>query len=79
MYFVRFSTSGYGYHLMIDHGGGFVTLYGHCSAISVTEGQRVSAGDVIAAVGSTGRSTGPHLHFEVRSNGTKQNPRSYLP
>jgi len=79
VYVVRYSTTGYGYHVMIDHGGGFVTLYGHCSAIDVTEGQTVSAGDVIAAVGSTGRSTGNHLHFEVRTNGQKQNPRSYLP
>lgn len=76
---VRYSTTGYGYHVMIDHGGGFVTLYGHCSKLLVTEGQQVQAGDVIAEVGSTGRSTGNHLHFEVRINGEKQNPRSYLP
>jgi len=79
VYVVRYSATGYGYHVMIDHGGGFVTLYGHCSAIYVTEGQTVSAGDVIAAVGTTGRSTGNHLHFEVRIGGQKQNPRSYLP
>jgi murein DD-endopeptidase MepM/ murein hydrolase activator NlpD len=79
VYVVRHSTSGYGYHVMVDHGGGFVTLYAHCSKILVTEGQKVEAGTVIAEVGSTGRSTGNHLHFEVRINGEKQNPRSYLP
>ena len=79
VYVVRYSTSGYGYHVMVDHGGGFVTLYAHCSKILVTEGQTVNAGTVIAEVGSTGRSTGNHLHFEVRINGEKQNPRSYLP
>ena len=79
VYVVRYSTSGYGYHVMIDHGGGFVTLYAHCSKLTVTEGQKVDAGTVIAEVGSTGRSTGPHLHFEVRISGEKQNPRNYLP
>lgn len=79
VYVVRYSTSGYGYHVMIDHGGGFVTLYAHCSKLFVTEGQKVDAGTVIAEVGSTGRSTGPHLHFEVRIKGEKQNPRNYLP
>jgi murein DD-endopeptidase MepM/ murein hydrolase activator NlpD len=79
VYVVRYANSGYGYHVMIDHGGGFVTLYAHCSKILVTEGQKVEAGTVIAGVGSTGRSTGNHLHFEVRINGEKQNPRDYLP
>jgi murein DD-endopeptidase MepM/ murein hydrolase activator NlpD len=79
VYLVRYASSGYGYHIMIDHGGSFVTLYAHCSKILVTEGKRVSAGEIIAEVGSTGRSTGNHLHFEVRINGEKQNPRSYLP
>jgi hypothetical protein len=76
---VRHATTGYGYHVMLDHGGGFVTLYAHCSKILVFEGQEMTAGDVIAELGSTGRSTGPHLHFEVIINGDKQNPRSYLP
>jgi murein DD-endopeptidase MepM/ murein hydrolase activator NlpD len=79
VYVVRYANSGYGYHVMVDHGGGFVTLYAHCSKILVTEGQTVEAGTVIAEVGSTGRSTGNHLHFEVRINGEKQNPRSYMP
>ncbi|TEB10223.1 Murein DD-endopeptidase MepM [Pelotomaculum propionicicum] len=77
--FVRYQNTGYGYHLAVDHGGGFVTLYGHCSKILVAEGQAVKAGDIIAQVGSTGRSTGPHLHFEVRINGEMKNPRNYLP
>ncbi len=66
------STGGVG-------GGGLVTLYGHCSKLLATVGQTVLAGDVIALSGSTGRSTGPHLHFEVRVNGERTNPRPYLP
>lgn len=76
---VRYSNTGYGYHVMVDHGGGFITLYGHCSKLLVSEGQKVSAGTKIAEVGTTGRSTGNHLHFEIRINGEKQNPRRYLP
>ena len=76
---VVYGSTGYGYYLTIDHGGGLVTLYGHCSEILVREGQTVKAGETVAKVGSTGRSTGNHLHFEVRANGVKQNPRSYLP
>ena len=76
---VRYSTSGYGYHVVVDHGGGVITLYGHCSSILVSEGQTVTVGQEIAKVGSTGRSTGNHLHFEIRINGEKQNPRNYLP
>ncbi|RGX56791.1 MULTISPECIES: M23 family metallopeptidase [Anaerotruncus] len=76
--FVRYKQTGYGYHLAIDHGGGLVTLYAHCSEILVTEGQEVKAGDVIAKSGSTGRSTGPHLHLEVIRDGVPQNPRNYL-
>ena len=76
--FVRFKQTGYGYHVAIDHGGGLVTLYGHCSEILVTEGQTVTAGQVIAKSGSTGRSTGPHLHLEVIQDGVPQNPRNYL-
>lgn len=76
--FVRYKQTGYGYHVAIDHGGGLVTLYAHCSKILVTEGQTVAAGEVIARSGSTGRSTGPHLHLEVLQDGVPQNPRNYL-
>ena len=69
----------YGMYVVIDHGNGYSTLYGHCSAIYVYEGQQVNQGDVIAAVGSTGWSTGPHLHFEVRIDGIAQNPFAYIP
>ncbi len=74
-----YSQSSYGYYIMIDHGDGLATLYGHCSQLLVSVGQTVETGDVIALSGSTGRSTGPHLHFEVRVNGTRVDPRSYLP
>lgn len=76
---VTYASTGYGYHVTVDHGSGIVTLYAHCSEILVSQGQEVSAGDVIARVGSTGKSTGDHLHFEVMVNGTKKNPRNYLP
>jgi murein DD-endopeptidase MepM/ murein hydrolase activator NlpD len=69
---------GYGNATVIDHGGGMATLYGHQSQIVVSEGQHVNAGDVIGYVGSTGFSTGPHLHFEVRINGNTVDPAPYL-
>ena len=72
-------SSSYGYYVMIDHGGGLSTLYAHNSKLLVTVGQTVNAGDIVSLSGSTGRSTGPHLHFEVRVNGERTNPRSYLP
>ncbi len=70
--------SGYGNFVLIDHGGGVVTGYAHQSRIAVTQGQGVGQGQVIGFVGSTGDSTGPHLHFEVRVNGSTENPRDYV-
>lgn len=70
--------SGYGYFIIIDHENGVQTCYGHCSKLYVSKGKTVTAGDVIAAVGSTGNSTGNHLHFEIRVNGEKVNPQKYL-
>lgn len=69
---------GYGNAVIIDHGGGITTLYGHTSEIYVSEGQTVQRGQAIAAVGSTGLSTGPHLHFEVRLSGDPVDPARYL-
>lgn len=70
---------GYGNAVMIDHGGGMVTLYGHNSSITVGEGEQVSKGQTIALAGSTGNSTGPHCHFEVRIHGEVVSPLQYLP
>jgi murein DD-endopeptidase MepM/ murein hydrolase activator NlpD len=69
---------GYGRCAILAHGGNFATLYGHTSQLMVTVGQQVKRGQIIAAVGSTGFSTGPHLHFEVRFNGTPTNPMDFL-
>jgi murein DD-endopeptidase MepM/ murein hydrolase activator NlpD len=71
-------NSGYGNRVMIDHGNGYMTLYGHMSKVSVTPGQTVNRGDVIGQMGSTGRSTGTHLHFEIRAGGGLQNPLNFL-
>ena len=68
-----------GRRMLLDHGNGMVTLYAHNSKLLVRVGDTVEAGDIVALSGSTGRSTGPHLHFEVRVNGQRVNPRSYLP
>jgi len=69
---------GYGNTITINHPNNIVTLYGHCSKLDVVIGQYVKKGDIIGAVGSTGNSTGPHLHFEVRVNGVAVNPTGYL-
>lgn len=75
----QYNQGGYGYYILIDHADGLSTLYAHNSRLLMRVGETVDAGDVIALSGSTGRSTGPHLHFEVRVNGERANPRSYLP
>ena len=69
---------GYGNAVILEHGDGLTTLYGHASRLNVREGQTVKKGDVIAAVGTTGLSTGPHLHFEVRRNGKPVDPMAFL-
>lgn len=71
-------SGGYGYVVKMSHGNGIETYYGHCSKLYVSTGQKIEAGDTIAAVGSTGNSTGNHLHFEVRVNGSEVNPQNYL-
>ena len=71
-------NDAYGYAVMIDHGHDMETLYGHCSELLVEAGQQVKPGQAIALVGSTGNSTGPHVHFEVRINGECQDPLDYL-
>lgn len=75
---VQYLTYGYGRHIIIDNGGGLSTLYAHLSEIYVKAGDSISRGQVIGKMGSTGRSTGTHLHFEVRKNGALVNPTSFL-
>ena len=72
-------SGAYGYMILIDHGNGVMTRYGHASKLLVSAGQQVSQGQTIALVGATGDATGPHLHFEVLVNGSAVNPRNYLP
>ena len=69
--------ASYGNCVVINHGNGITTLYGHMSSIAVSAGQKVSKGQTIGYVGSTGNSTGPHLHWEVTVNGVRQNPLNY--
>jgi murein DD-endopeptidase MepM/ murein hydrolase activator NlpD len=77
--FAGWTDVGYGYLIVVDHANGFATYYAHLSNIYVMEGQAVDRSRVIGAVGNTGNSTGPHLHFEVRRHSVQQNPRAYLP
>ena len=74
----EYNSGGYGYMIKIDHGNGYETYYAHCSELLVKEGAVVGKGDPIAKVGNTGRSTGPHLHFEIRKNDEPQNPLKYV-
>ena len=76
--FSGWDSYGLGNCVKISHGNGIETVYGHCSTLYVTTGQYVAQGEVIAAMGSTGNSTGPHLHLEIRVNGMSQNPQLYL-
>ncbi|MBR2196168.1 MAG: M23 family metallopeptidase [Salinivirgaceae bacterium] len=71
------SSPDYGYHVIIDHGYGLKTLYAHLDKISVKRGQRLQRGDAVGEVGSTGRSSAPHLHYEVRKNNKTENPVNY--
>lgn len=77
--FAGWTDVGYGYLVVVDHANSFTTYYAHLSNIYVFEGQAIERGQVMGAVGSTGWSTGPHLHFEVRYGNVQQNPRAYLP
>ena len=75
---VKRSNKGYGNHIIIDHGNGMQTLYAHLESINVSEGQKVGQGDAIGIIGTSGDSTGLHLHFEVRKNGSAQDPQQYV-
>lgn len=75
---VKYDNYSYGYHIIVDNGGGISTLYAHCSELYVTVGQQISQGQQIAAIGRTGNATGPHLHFEIRVNGTPVDASPYL-
>jgi murein DD-endopeptidase MepM/ murein hydrolase activator NlpD len=70
---------GYGRYIVVKHADGYTSHYGHCDKVEVSPGQRVAAGEILGTVGNSGVSTGPHLHFEIRRNGTPQNPEALLP
>jgi len=70
--------SGYGNLIEIEHGNGLITRYGHCQSITVKVGQQIKQGDSLGTIGSTGRSTGPHIHYEVIKNGVKIDPMKYV-
>jgi murein DD-endopeptidase MepM/ murein hydrolase activator NlpD len=71
-------SGGYGRMVEVDHGNGLATRYGHLSAIDVSVGQKIQIGQVVGKLGSTGRSTGPHLHYETRVDGEAVNPQKFL-
>ena len=75
---VKASKSGFGKHVIIDHGYGYQTIYGHLIKFNVKPGQKVKRGDIIGYVGNTGRSTGPHLHYEVKKRGRNVNPAYFF-
>lgn len=74
----NYEKRGLGYHVIVDHGYGYQTVYGHMSKINVKKGQKINRGDVLGYVGNTGTSTGPHLHYEVVKNGSKINPINFF-
>lgn len=76
--FAGWDSSGYGYMVLVDHGNGYITRYGHLSQIMVISGQTVGRGQAVGKMGSTGRSTGPHLHLEIYQNGVRVNPLNFL-
>ena len=75
---VLLSVGGYGLHVVVDHGSGLTSLYGHLDSVAVHSGDVVAADEVIGALGSTGNSTGPHLHFEIQRDGIAEDPRGDL-
>jgi murein DD-endopeptidase MepM/ murein hydrolase activator NlpD len=75
---VEYLRYGYGQHVIMGHGNGITSLYGHMSEIYVKVGDNLKRGQILGRMGSTGRSTGTHLHFEIRKNGITQNPLSFL-
>ena len=76
--YVKFSFTGYGNEILIDHGFGYKTRYAHMSMVSVAEGMKLKRGDCIGESGNSGKSTGPHLHYEVIYRGERVNPMNYL-